>query len=456
VEEDETAAHAAASAHYGKAVELRRDDDVLDTWFSSGLWPFSTLGWPDDTPEVRADLARYYPGDVLVTGFDIIFFWVARMMMMSMYVMDGEVPFRDVYIHALVRDEKGQKMSKSKGNVMDPLDIIDQYGADPLRFTLAAMAAQGRDIKMSTTRLESYRNFATKIWNACRFLEMNNCTASAKSIDLATVSEPVNRWIVSEFNTAVARTTAAVEAYRFNEAADTIYAFIWNAYCDWYVELIKPQLDGEAGETRATAATVLEASLRLLHPFMPYLTEELNEKIFGSEELMITAAWPEQVVLPESDAPAEISFLISLITDIRHIRSEMNVPLSAKPVLQMRGLSDLQARSIDINKAALLRLARLDAVESVDSFGKGTARGAVDGVDIGLPLADILDLDAERARLEKAIAGVDDEISKIARKLDNPGFVAKAPVEVVEENRRRLDEENTRRGAIEAALARLG
>jgi valyl-tRNA synthetase len=456
VEEDETAAHAAASAHYGKAVELRRDDDVLDTWFSSGLWPFSTLGWPDDTPEVRADLARYYPGDVLVTGFDIIFFWVARMMMMSMYVMDGEVPFRDVYIHALVRDEKGQKMSKSKGNVMDPLDIIDQYGADPLRFTLAAMAAQGRDIKMSTTRLESYRNFATKIWNACRFLEMNNCTASAKSIDLATVSEPVNRWIVSEFNTAVARTTAAVEAYRFNEAADTIYAFIWNAYCDWYVELIKPQLDGEAGETRATAATVLEASLRLLHPFMPYLTEELNEKIFGSEELMITAAWPEPVVLPESDAPAEISFLISLITDIRHIRSEMNVPLSAKPVLQMRGLSDLQARSIDINKAALLRLARLDAVESVDSFGKGTARGAVDGVDIGLPLADILDLDAERARLEKAIAGVDDEISKIARKLDNPGFVAKAPVEVVEENRRRLDEENTRRGAIEAALARLG
>jgi valyl-tRNA synthetase len=339
---------------------------------------------------------------------------------------------------------------------MDPLDIIDQYGADPLRFTLAAMAAQGRDIKMSTTRLESYRNFATKIWNACRFLEMNNCTASAKSIDLATVSEPVNRWIVSEFNTTVARTTAAVEAYRFNEAADTIYAFIWNAYCDWYVELIKPQLDGEAGETRATAATVLEASLRLLHPFMPYLTEELNEKIFGSEELMITAAWPEHVVLPESDAPAEINFLISLITDIRHIRSEMNVPLSAKPVLQMRGLSDLQARSIDINKAALLRLARLDAVESVDSFGKGTARGTVDGVDIGLPLADILDLDAERARLEKAIAGVDDEISKIARKLDNPGFVAKAPVEVVEENRRRLDEENTRRGAIEAALARLG
>ena len=451
VEETEDAAIAAATLHYGKAVELRRDEDVLDTWFSSGLWPFSTLGWPDSNAEVK----RYYPGDVLVTGFDIIFFWVARMMMMSMHFMDGEVPFKEVYIHALVRDEKGQKMSKSKGNVLDPLELIDRYGADSLRFTLAAMAAQGRDIKMSTGRLEGYRNFTTKIWNACRFLQMNDCT-NAETIDLATVNAPVNKWIVSEFNMAVEKTTAALVSYRFNEAADALYHFMWHSYCDWYVELIKPQLDGEAGETRATAATVLEASLRLLHPFMPYLTEELNEKIFGSEELMITAAWPEHVVLPKSDAPAEINFLISLITDIRHIRSEMNVPLSAKPVLQMRGLSDLQARSIDVNKAALLRLARLDAFETVDSFGNGTARGSVDGVDIGLPLADILDLDAERARLEKAITGVDDEISKIARKLDNPGFVAKAPAEVVKENRRRLDEENTRRVAIEAALARLG
>ena len=456
VEEDDAAAEAAARAHYGEDVALHRDEDVLDTWFSSGLWPFSTLGWPDDTPEVRADLARYYPGDVLVTGFDIIFFWVARMMMMSIYVMDGEVPFRDVYIHALVRDEKGQKMSKSKGNVMDPLDLIDQYGADPLRFTLAAMAAQGRDIKMSTTRLESYRNFATKIWNACRFLEMNGCTERANSIDLAKVNEPVNRWIVSEFNMAIKRTTAAIEAYRFNEAADTIYAFVWNAYCDWYVELIKPQLNGEADETRATAATVLEASLRMLHPFMPYLTEELNDKIFGSDSLLINGAWPQHIAMPDSDAPAEISFLINLITDIRHVRSEMNVPLSAKPVLQTRGLSDLQARSIDNNMPALLRLARLGDVEAVENFGKGTARGTVDGVDIGLPLADILDLDAERARLQKTMAGVEDEISKISRKLDNPGFVAKAPAAVVEENRRRLDEENTRRSAIEAALARLG
>ena len=456
VEEDEAAALAAAQAHYGEAVELRRDEDVLDTWFSSGLWPFSTLGWPDGTDEVTRDLARYYPGAVLVTGFDIIFFWVARMMMMSMYAMDGEVPFRDVYIHALVRDEKGQKMSKSKGNVMDPLDLIDQYGADPLRFTLTAMAAQGRDIKMSTTRLESYRNFATKIWNACRFLQMNGCTGGAGEIDLAKVEEPVNRWIVAEYNEAIAKTTAAIEAYRFNEAADALYSFVWHSYCDWYVELIKPQLDGDATETRATAAAILAGSLRLLHPIMPYLTEELNEKIFASSDMMITEAWPDAVALPQTDSPKEIGFLINLISDIRYIRSEMNVPLSAKPVLQLRGASDLQTRSVEVNRAALLRLARLEGIETVENFGSGTARGTVDGVDIGLPLAGILDLDAERARLEKAIATVGGEIEKISRKLDNPGFIAKAPEEVVEENRRRLDEEQTRRAALEAALSRLG
>ena len=455
VEETEEAALAAARAHYGKDAELRRDEDVLDTWFSSGLWPFSTLGWPDDSETVARDLARYYPGDVLVTGFDIIFFWVARMMMMSMYAMDGEVPFRDVYIHALVRDEKGQKMSKSKGNVMDPLDLIDQYGADPLRFTLAAMAAQGRDIKMSTTRLESYRNFATKIWNACRFLQMNGCTRGSEGFDLANVQEPANQWIVAEYNDAIDRVTTAIRNYRFNEAADALYSFVWHAYCDWYVELIKPQLDGDAEETRATAAEILRGAMRLLHPFMPYLTEELNEKIFGSADMMISQSWPSRVERPETEAPDEIRYLINLISEIRYIRSEMNVPLSAKPVLQLRGTSDLQNRAIETNRAALLRLARLDSFEPVENFGKGTARGTVDGVDIGLPLAGILDLDAERARLEKAIGGVTAEIDKIARKLDNPGFVAKAPEEVVEENRRRLDEETSRRGALEAALARL-
>lgn len=455
VEANEDEALASATKHYGKAVELTRDNDVLDTWFSSGLWPFSTLGWPDNTVELK----RYYPGDVLVTGFDIIFFWVARMMMMGMHFMDGQVPFRKVYIHALVRDEKGQKMSKSKGNVLDPLELIDQYGADSLRFTLAAMAAQGRDIKMSTTRLEGYRNFTTKIWNACRFLQMNGCTGSA-AIDLSNVKEPINKWIVSEYSDAIEKTTKAIELYRFNEAADTLNHFIWNSYCNWYVELIKPSLNDDdanaAAETRATASTILEGTLRLLHPFMPFLTEELNREIFASDDLLIAASWPEPVTTDEGSAVIELRFLIQLITEIRHIRAEMNVPLSAKPTLHLRGITDLQQRAIDNQQAALLRLARLDGIAPVDSFAKGSARGSVDGMEIGLPLADILDLTAEAARLNKEIAGVTAEIEKISRKLDNPGFIAKAPEDVVAENHRRLDEENTRLDGLTAALKRLG
>ena len=455
VEANADDALASAAKHYGKAVELTRDNDVLDTWFSSGLWPFSTLGWPDNT----AELKRYYPGDVLVTGFDIIFFWVARMMMMGMHFMDGEVPFREVYIHALVRDEKGQKMSKSKGNVLDPLELIDQYGADSLRFTLAAMAAQGRDIKMSTTRLEGYRNFTTKIWNACRFLQMNGCTGSA-AIDLSSVKEPINKWIVSEYSDAIEKTTKAIELYRFNEAADALYHFIWNSYCNWYVELIKPSLNDDdanaAAETRATASTILEGTLRLLHPFMPFLTEELNREIFASDDLLIAAQWPEPVKADEGSAVIELRFLIQLITEIRYIRAEMNVPLSAKPVLHLRGITDLHQRAIDNQKAALLRLARLDGIAPVDSFAKGSARGSIDGMEIGLPLADILDLTAEAARLNKEIGGVTAEIEKISRKLDNPGFIAKAPEDVVAENRRRLDEENTRLNGLTVALKRLG
>jgi valyl-tRNA synthetase len=455
VEESEQEAMAAAQAHYGKNVELSRDNDVLDTWFSSGLWPFSTLGWPDESEDVQRDLARYYPGDVLVTGFDIIFFWVARMMMMSMYVMDDEVPFKEVYIHALVRDEKGQKMSKSKGNVMDPLDLIDQDGADPLRFTLAAMAAQGRDIKMSTTRLESYRNFATKIWNACRFLDMNGCTASAGEIDLATVKEPVNKWIISEYNDAITKTSTAIESYRFNEAADALYHFVWHSYCDWYVELIKPQLADEAVETRAVAASILAGAVKLLHPFMPYLTEELNQKIFGSSDLMIAADWPAPVPQPDGDAVEDLRFVIKLISDIRYLRAEMNVPLSAKPVLHVRAPSAAQQRAMDSQMPALLRLARIEGIAAVERFDKGSARSSVDGLEIGLPLAGILDFEAEAARLNKEIGAVSAEVKKISAKLNNPGFLAKAPEAVVAENRRRLDEEETRMAALEAALNRL-
>ena len=455
VEETEAEAQVAADAHYDEAVHLERDNDVLDTWFSSGLWPFSTLGWPDESADVKQDLARYYPGDVLVTGFDIIFFWVARMMMMSMYIMDKEIPFKEVYIHALVRDEKGQKMSKSKGNVMDPLDLIDQYGADPLRFTLAAMAAQGRDIKMSTTRLESYRNFATKIWNACRFLEMNGCTDVGAGIDLGTVRQPINKWIVSEYNTAIERTSAAIEAYRFNEAADALYQFIWNSYCDWYVELIKPQLDGDNAEIKAVAASILAGSLKLLHPFMPYLTEELNEKIFHSSDLLIAADWPTPVDQPDSEAVDDLRFVIKLITEIRYLRSEMNVPLSAKPVLHLRDASPDQKRAIESQNASLLRLARIEGVIDIDTFERGSARSSVDGIEIGLPLAGILDFAAEETRLNKEIAAVDAEVKKISAKLGNPGFITKAPQAVVDENRRRLAEEENKKTALEAALQRL-
>ena len=454
VEETEESAIAVATAHYGKAVELRRDEDVLDTWFSSGLWPFSTLGWPESNAEVK----RYYPGEVLVTGFDIIFFWVARMMMMSMHFMNGEVPFKEVYIHALVRDEKGQKMSKSKGNVLDPLELIDEYGADSLRFTLAAMAAQGRDIKMSTSRLEGYRNFTTKIWNACRFLQMNDCT-NRDSINLSSVKAPVNKWIVSEYQTAIAKTTAAIDSYRFNEAADALYHFIWHSYCDWYVELIKPSVSVDdsavAAEIKATASTILAGTLRLLHPFMPYLTEELNRKIFQSDDMLITSNWPQAPAETDPDAVNDIHFLIRLITEIRHIRSEMNVPLSAKPVLQVRGTNAAQTAVLDSQNAALMRLARVSGVTVVDQFAKGTARGSVNGSDVGLPLADILDLDAEAERLKKDIGGVQAELKKIAGKLDNPNFLAKAPGDVVLENRRRLRDEQLKLDGLRAALSRL-
>ena len=446
VELDEAAALAAAKAHYGKAVELIQDEDVLDTWFSSALWPFSTLGWPEDTKELH----RYYPGSVLVTGFDIIFFWVARMMMMSMHFMEGEVPFKDVYIHALVRDEHGQKMSKSKGNVLDPLDLTAKYGADALRFTLVAMAAQGRDLKLSENRIESYRNFATKLWNASRFLEMNDgVTPSLPD----TVNEPVNQWILSEFNSATQQTALAIESYKFNEAADTLYHFVWNQYCDWYVEFIKPVL-ADSEETRLVAAYVLHQTLHLLSPFMPFITEELNAKLFGRDKMLMVADWPTAAAGASADTG--ISTVIDIISEIRTMRSEMNVPLSAKPVLVIRGVSDEQRGIIDAMTLPLLRLARLGGVSYHEGdFEKGTARTSLQGMDMGLPLTSILDFDAERARLKKEIAACEAEAGKIRGKLNNPNFVERAPEAVVAENNRRLEEEQSRLDGLKAALVRL-
>ena len=449
VELDEATAIEAAKSHYGQDVELIQDEDVLDTWFSSALWPFTTIGWPEET----AELKRYYPGNVLVTGFDIIFFWVARMMMMGVYFMDGEVPFKDVYIHALVRDEKGQKMSKSKGNVLDPLDLTATYGADALRFTLTAMAAQGRDLKLSINRIESYRNFATKIWNAARFLEFNELDGKSYSaFDLSSASLPVNQWIINKLSNAADGVAKSIDAYRFNEAADQIYQFIWNDYCDWYLEFIKPVLK-ESDETQITAVAVLRAALQILHPMMPFITEELNEKIFASDEMLITSSWPE---LPSFDQDTQIDFVIDVISEIRTMRAEMNVPLSAKPDLLLRGMKDEQAHVISEMESSILRLARLSSVKAhQDEMPKQSARTSLAQVDLALPLAGILDFEAEKARLEKEIKATSGEIEKISKKLSNEGFIAKAPEAVIEENRRRLAEEEARKTGLEAALKRV-
>ena len=449
---DEAEALAQARDHYGKDTPLEQDEDVLDTWFSSGLWPFTTLGWPADNIETK----RYYPGDVLVTGFDIIFFWVARMMMLGMHFNDGEVPFRDVYIHALVRDEKGQKMSKSKGNVMDPLELSDKYGADALRFTLAAMAAQGRDIKLAESRIEGYRNFATKIWNACRFLEMNGCM-DADDIDLTAASDPVNQWIITALAQTAGKVSTAIEEYRFNEAADCIYQFIWHSYCDWYLELIKPQLgEGQASEASRVAPKVLAEAIRLLHPMMPFITEELWQKVFAGKDMLITSSWPEAPDANHSEAAAEIGFVVDLVTAVRSIRNEMNVPAAAKPELVLReGDADLAGR-IDRNRNAIERLARITAISIASGLPDQSALGVVDGVEFALPLEGILDFDAERARLKKDIAGVEKEMAKLEGKLNNPGFLAKAPEAVVEENRQRLADETDTRDRLALALERLG
>ena len=361
VEETEEAALAAARAKLGDGAALTRDEDVLDTWFSSALWPFSTLGWPEETPE----LARYYPTSALVTGFDIIFFWVARMMMMGLHFM-GEVPFRDVYIHALVRDEKGAKMSKSKGNVIDPLHLIDDYGADALRFTLAAMAAQGRDIKLATSRVEGYRNFATKLWNASRFAEINGC-ARVEDYDPRANNITLNRWIVGEAARTVAEVSAAIDAYRFNDAANAVYRFVWSVFCDWYVELAKPLLQGADGaqkdETRATTAFALDQIYALLHPFMPFLTEELWA-IKGAEgpkreTMLALAAWPSLEGLEDAEAESEIGWVVDVISEVRSLRAEMN--LTGETELLLIGADEtLKARATRWEET-IRKLARLSA-----------------------------------------------------------------------------------------------
>jgi len=445
-----------ARAEAGALVLLRRDADVLDTWFSSALWPFSTLGWPEQTPE----LAKYYPTDVLVTGFDIIFFWVARMMMMGLHFM-GEVPFRDVYIHALVRDAEGQKMSKSKGNVIDPLELCQRYGADALRFTLAALSAQGRDIKLSEQRVEGYRNFATKLWNAARFCLMNE-VAPAPDFDPAQARQTVNRWAIAKTVRAARAVDEALAAYKFNEAAGALYQVTWHQVCDWYIEFAKPILTGEdaaaKAETRATVAWVMQQLLHLLHPFMPFITEELWEHFGGGADTrLITAAWPDLgPSLIDTEAEAEIDWLTRAIGTVRTVRGEMNVPNKARAPLQVRNAGDTTRRRLETHAPLIRTLARLESVTVSEKPAPGTAaQFLIDEATAVLPLAGLIDVDQERQRLEKDIAKLDSDIARHDKKLQNESFVAKAPAAVVETERERREEAAAARDKLMTALARL-
>jgi valyl-tRNA synthetase len=433
---------------------LTRDEDVLDTWFSSALWPFSTLGWPKKTKE----LDTYYQTDVLVTGFDIIFFWVARMMMMGLHFMDEE-PFHTVYVHALVRDKNGAKMSKSKGNVIDPLDLIDEYGADALRFTLAIMAAQGRDVKLDPARIAGYRNFGTKLWNATRFGEMNG-VAGNPDFRPQDAKLTINRWILTELTRTTAAVTDGITGYRFNDASATAYRFVWNLFCDWYVELLKPVFNGEdeaaKAESRACMAYVLDEIYKLLHPIMPFMTEELWAQTAGAERdtLLCHAAWPTPD-FEDAEAAAEINWLVDLVSGIRSVRSEMNVPPAAIAPLVMVGANATTRERVARHDPAIRRLARIGEVGFDATAPKGAAQIVIGEATACLPLGDLIDLKAEEARLSKELAKNADEIARIEKKLANPNFVAKAAPDVVDAEREKQAELVEAKARLETALARV-
>jgi valyl-tRNA synthetase len=438
---------------------------VLDTWFSSALWPFSTIGWPEKTPE----LAKYYPGDVLVTGFDIIFFWVARMMMMGIHFM-GEVPFKTVCIHGLVRDEKGQKMSKSRGNVMDPLELVDAYGADAMRFTLCALAGPGRDIKLGRQRVEGYRSFGTKIWNAARFCEMNGI-APVAGFDPASAKLPLSRWILDATNTALAEANAALEGFRFDDYAKACYRFAWNDFCDWFLEFAKPVLNGPDGadkdEVKATAAHVLGVILRMLHPVMPFITEELWHRMgYGAEGSLIRSPWPEAISFPwEPVSYNSVTQVMSEITEVRGIRDVYNIPnnvvISAKvSVSEARG-SYPYSEHLQVWGPQQARMGRLDIkiiddeVLRTDPSYRQSVNVVTQNVTLVIPLGGMIDIAAERARLAKERTRIEGEVQKVEAKLGSETFVSRAPVEIVEENRERLAAWQAEIARLDAALARI-
>ena len=454
VAENEDLAKAKARVHYGEDRPLDQDPDVLDTWFSSALWPFSTIGWPEQTPELH----KYYPGDVLVTGFDIIFFWVARMMMMGMHFM-GDVPFRTVYIHALVRDEKGQKMSKSKGNVIDPLELMDKYGADAVRFTLAAMAAQGRDIKLAASRVEGYRNFATKLWNAARFSEFHSCEFDP-AFNPEDCRVTLNRWIVAKTAALRDDISNALEGYRFNDAASALYQFAWGTFCDWQLEFAKPILSGEdreaAAETRSVIAWTLSRVMHLLHPIMPFLTEEIASQRNLLDGRLISASWPSpEPHLAAPEAEAEIDWAIRFVTQIRAVRAECNVPPGARIEAFVNGASQETKERFSRNEEPIKRLARLTNVIFDGTSPSGAIQLVVDEATIALPLGDVIDLKEESGRLAKEIEKISKEVQGIKNRLGNANFTSKAPIEVVEENRERAASLELQQNKLELALKRL-
>lgn len=457
VEKTVEEAQNAADAHYGQSVELVRDSDVLDTWFSSALWPFSTLGWPDQT----AELKTYYPTSVVVTGFDILFFWVARMMMMGLHFMH-EVPFRHIYMHALVRDKNGAKMSKSKGNVIDPLDLMDEFGADALRFTLAIMAAQGRDVKLDPARIAGYRNFGTKLWNATRFAEMNGVVHDA-AFKPEDAKLPLNRWILTELSKTVDAVTAGIEGYRFNDAAAAVYRFIWNTLCDWYLELLKPIFQGQdeqaKKEAQSCVAFVLDEVYKLLHPFMPYMTEELWSVTAPDhkprETMLALSDWPH-VKIHDDEAAEDINWLIDVVGGIRSVRAEMNVPASAMAPLVIVDANNMTKERVERHQAAIMRLARVETIEFGSTVPETSAQLILGEATLCLPLGKLIDLDAEKARLTKEMAKVDLDISKVNSKLDNPKFVVNARPDVVDAERERLAELQAAKEKVATALKRLG
>ena len=457
VEHNQLDAEKAAELHYGKKVKLIQDEDVLDTWFSSALWPFSTLGWPDNTK----DLKKYYPTNVLVTGFDIIFFWVARMMMMGMHFMDDEVPFKEVYIHALVRDDKGQKMSKSKGNVLDPLDLSVKYGADSLRFTLTAMAAQGRDIKLSEERIAGYRNFSTKIWNGCKFLEFNECISELDT-DLNFINLQINKWIIENYNQLNSKVKKSIVEYKFNDAADALYQFIWRDYCDWYIEFIKPILNNAKDiesqkETKSVSIKIMKNVLLMLHPIMPYVTEEIFEKLFKSNKLAISSSWPS-LIETETSLKNGIGLTIDIVSAIRSIRVEKNIPNKSRPTILLKNVNQEKKIIIEENYNLILNLAKLNQIKFLSEQHEENEKSIVTTVDeiiLMIPTDGLIDIEAEKNRLNKELENITIEIEIIEKRLNNPSFIEKAPPKVIEDVKTKKTIFNQRKSEINKALLNL-